>query len=141
MTLKKIDHIGIAVSDLKQTVKIYEILTGKKPDHFEEVTSEKVRTAFFALGESCLELLEATSEDSPIAKFIAKKGKGGIHHICLEVTDLSKKLAELKKHGIRLIDENPKQGAQGKLVAFVHPDSTGGVLIELSQNFTCDFVE
>jgi len=132
MTLKKIDHIGIAVEDLKQATKIYEILTGKKPDHVEEVPSEKVKAAFFSVGESHLELLEATSEESPIAKFISKRGKGGIHHICIEVDDIKKKLAELKKNGIQLIDEKPKQGAHGKLVAFVHPNSTGGVLIELS---------
>lgn len=133
MIFKKIDHIGIAVQDLKQATKIYEILTGKKPDHLEDVPSEKIKTAFFSVGESHLELLEATSEESPIAKFISKRGRGGIHHICLEVDDLEKKLAVLKKNGIRLIDESPKKGAHGRLIAFVHPNSTGGVLIELSQ--------
>ena len=88
---------------------------------------------FFSVGESNIELLEATSEDSPIAKFIQKHGKGGIHHICVEVGDIYAKLEELKKQGVRLIDESPRLGAHGKLVAFVHPKSMGDVLIELSQ--------
>lgn len=131
--VQKIDHIGIAVEDLAEAIPLYELLLGKKVDHREEVPDQRVKTAFFATGESSIELLEAISEDSPIAKFINKHGKGGIHHICVEVGDIYAKLEELKKQGVRLIDESPRLGAHGKLVAFVHPKSMGDVLIELSQ--------
>lgn len=131
--LNKIDHIGIAVEDLEAAIKLYTALVGKAPDHLEEVASEKVRTAFFRVGESNLELLQATDPQSPIAKFIAKQGRGGIHHVCVEVNDIHAKLKELKAQGITLIDEEPKTGAHGKLVAFVHPKALGGVLLELSQ--------
>lgn len=131
--LKKIDHIGIAVEDLQESVKLYELLTGVKVSHIEEVESEKVKTAFFEVGESHIELLEATDPASPIAKFIQKQGRGGIHHICVEVEDIHKKLAELKASGVTLIDEKPKPGAHGCFVAFVHPKGLGGVLLELSQ--------
>jgi methylmalonyl-CoA/ethylmalonyl-CoA epimerase len=132
--LKKIDHIGIAVESLDQYIPLYNALTGSKPNHFEEVTDQKVKAAFYDVGESSFELLEATADDSPIAKFIAKNGRGGIHHVCVEVDDIELKLAELKEAGVRLIDEKPRQGAHGKLVAFVHPKSLGGVLLELSQD-------
>ena len=131
--LKKIDHIGIAVEDLQKSVNIYKTLTGVEPDHFEEIVSEKVKTAFFTVGESHLELLQATDPESPIAKFIEKNGRGGIHHVCVQVDDIRAKLAELKASGVRLIHEEPIAGAHGKLVAFVHPKDMGGVLIELSQ--------
>lgn len=131
--LQKIDHIGIAVENLAQAIPIYTALTGHPPEHFEDIPKEKVKTAFFSVGESNLELLEATSSESPIAKFIAKNGRGGIHHICVAVADIVVKIAELKAKGIALIDETPRQGAHGKLVAFIHPKGTGGVLIELSQ--------
>lgn len=131
--VQKIDHIGIAVEDLADVTSLYELLLGKKPDHSEEVPDQRVKTVFFSAGESNIELLEATSADSPIAKFIEKNGKGGIHHICVEVGDIYAKLDELKKQGVRLIDESPRLGAHGKLVAFVHPKSMGDVLIELSQ--------
>lgn len=129
----KIDHIGIAVTSLADSVPLYTALVGESPDHFEEVASEKVKTAFFSVGESHLELLEATDPSSPIAKFIEKNGRGGIHHICVAVDNIQAKLAELKAAGVQLIDEIPKRGAHGKWVAFVHPKSMGGVLIELSQ--------
>jgi methylmalonyl-CoA/ethylmalonyl-CoA epimerase len=131
--LKKIDHIGIAVPKLDEAVKLYTAISGHAPEHFEEVADQKVKTAFFSVGESNLELLEATAPDSPIAKYIEKQGRGGIHHICVAVDDVAKKLVELKAAGIILIDEKPRRGAHNKLVAFVHPKSTGGVLIELSQ--------
>lgn len=129
----KIDHIGIAVTSLVESIPLYTALIGQGPNHFEEVVSEKVKTAFFKVGESHLELLEATDPTSPIAQFLAKNGRGGIHHICVTVDNIHDKLAELKAAGIQLIHETPKQGAQGKLVAFVHPKSMGGVLLELSQ--------
>jgi methylmalonyl-CoA/ethylmalonyl-CoA epimerase len=132
--LQKIDHIGIAVENLAGAVPIYAALTGHPPEHFEDIPKEKVKTAFFSVGESNLELLEATDPESPIAKFIAKNGRGGIHHVCVAVKDIVAKIAELKAAGIPLVDEVPRQGAHGKLVAFVHPKGTGGVLIELAQD-------
>ena len=132
-SVQKIDHIGIAVENLEDAVAVYAILVGKGPDHQEEVLDQKVKTAFFSVGESHIELLEPTTPDSPIAQFMKKHGKGGIHHICVEVSDIYEKLAELKKQGVRLIDDEPRLGAQGKLVAFVHPKAMKDVLIELSQ--------
>ena len=131
---KKIDHIGIAVEDLDEAVKRYTQLLGKDPEHFEEVADQKVKTAFFSVGESNLELLESTSPDGPIGKFIAKQGRGGIHHLCVEVEDIEATIAAYKAAGIQLIDETPRIGAHNKLVAFVHPKSTGGILLELSQD-------
>ncbi|MBI2981683.1 MAG: methylmalonyl-CoA epimerase [Deltaproteobacteria bacterium] len=129
----KIDHIGIAVPDLKAAVSLYSKLLGKKPDHFEEVLEQKARTAFFSVDDTHLELLESTSPDGPIGKFIEKQGRGGIHHLCIQVEDIEKTLEEYKRAGILLIDEKPRIGARGKKIAFVHPKSTGGVLIELSE--------
>lgn len=131
---KKIDHIGIAVENLEEAVVRYTQLLGKGPEHFEEVEEQKVKTAFFSVGESNLELLESTSPDGPIGKFIAKQGRGGIHHICVEVEDIEATLKAYKEAGVQLIDETPRIGAHGKKVAFVHPKSTGGVLLELSQS-------
>lgn len=131
--IKKIDHLGIAVPSLEAAIKLYQSLLGCEPDHIEAVAEQKVRAAFFPLGESNLELLEATSPDSPIAKFIEKRGSGGIHHICVEVEDIDGCLAAYKAAGVQLIDEKPRIGAHGKRVAFVHPKSTGGVLLELSE--------
>lgn len=131
--LKKIDHVGIAVENLEKSLPIYTALTGHAPEHLEHIASENVKAAFFSVGESKLELLEATDPSSPIAKYMQKNGRGGIHHICVAVDDIVAKLAELKKAGVQLIDETPKRGAHGKLVAFIHPKSMGGVLIELSQ--------
>jgi methylmalonyl-CoA epimerase len=133
MSFKKIDHIGIAVENLDEAVKTYTALLGKKPEHYEEVLEQKAKTAFFGVGETNLELLQSTSPDGPIGKFIEKNGRGGIHHICLQVEDIEKTLEEYKKAGVQLIDQKPRVGAHGKLIAFVHPKSTGGVLLELSQ--------
>lgn len=129
---KKVDHIGIAVEDLDAAIELYRGLTGNDPDHIEDVEDQRVRTAFFGMGESNLELLFPTSPDSPIAKSLEKRGPG-IHHICLEVDDLEGELARLKERGVRLIDETPRVGAHNKKIAFIHPKAMGGVLIELSQ--------
>ncbi len=128
----KIDHIGIAVPHLKEAVRLYSSLLGIEPDHEEEIQEQKVRTAFYEIGESHFELLEPTHPESPIAKFLEKRGPG-IHHICIQVQGIEKRLEELKAQGIQLIDEKPRKGAHGKKVAFVHPKSTGGVLLELSE--------
>ena len=135
MKLKNIDHIGIAVPDLDAAIKTYTVLLGKGPEHLEEVEEQKAKTAFFAVDDTNLELLQSTSPDGPIGKFIAKNGgRGGIHHICIQVENLEAALADYKKQGIQLIDEKPRMGAHGKMIAFVHPKSTGGVLLELSQS-------
>ncbi len=130
--VEKIDHIGIAVKSLDNALKFYETL-GIKPYHFEEVESQKVKTAFIKVGDTNIELLESTSEEGPIAKYIAKKGEG-IHHICYEVENVRLALEKMKSEGFKLIDENPKPGAHGKIVAFIHPKSTNGVLTELAQD-------
>jgi methylmalonyl-CoA/ethylmalonyl-CoA epimerase len=129
---RKIDHIGIAVQSLEESLKIYETGFSLKLQCIEDVPDQKTRVAMLPVGESRLELLEATEADSPIARFIARRG-GGIHHICFQVDDISAELDKLRDAGVRLIDEMPRAGAEGKLTAFVHPSSTGGVLIELSQ--------
>ncbi len=134
MKILKVDHIGIAVPNLEDAVRLYEILLGKKPDHYEAVPEQNARTAFFAAGESNLELLQSTSAEGVIAKFIEKNGgRGGIHHICIQVDDIEAALAEYEAQGITLIDKTPRIGAHGKKIAFVHPKSTGGVLLELSE--------
>ncbi|MDD2553912.1 MAG: methylmalonyl-CoA epimerase [Desulfotomaculaceae bacterium] len=129
--LKKIDHIGIAVKDLAEATKFYEAL-GLKPVGTEIVEEQKVKVAFFPLGDSEVELLESTAPDGPIAKFIEKNG-AGIQHIAFRVDNIEKALANLKEQGIRLIDEKPRYGAGGAKIAFLHPKSTFGVLIELSE--------
>ena len=129
---KQIAHIGIAVKDLEKSVQFYTELLGLTCFGYETVESEKVRTAFLKIGETRLELLEATSPDSPIAQFIEKKGEG-IHHVALQVDNSIERLEFLKDQGIKLINEVPKQGAHGNLVAFLHPKSTNGVLLELCQ--------
>ena len=128
---KKIDHVGIAVKNLEEAIKVWEGL-GLKVDEIEEVPDQKVRTAIIHVGESRIELLEPTAGDSPIAKFIAKRGEG-IHHIALGVDDIEKHLEELKAKGYRLIDEKPRIGAGGAKIAFVHPKAVTGVLLELCQ--------
>lgn len=130
--MNKIEHIGIAVSNLEEAIKTYEQLLGTPCYKQEEVRSEGVKTAFFQVGESKIELLEATTETSPIASFIAKKGQG-IHHISFDVTDIEASMAELKDQGFQLLNEQPKSGADNKLVAFLHPKSSNGVLVELCQ--------
>jgi methylmalonyl-CoA/ethylmalonyl-CoA epimerase len=131
--VRKIEHIGIAVENIEQSLKIYEEVLGSKCYKTEIVVSEAVKTAFIALGESKIELLEATSEDSPIAQFLNKKGKG-IHHIAFDVDNLENELDRLSKLGYQLIHKSPKNGADNKLIAFLHPKSTDGVLIELCQD-------
>ncbi|MBI1910097.1 MAG: methylmalonyl-CoA epimerase [Deltaproteobacteria bacterium] len=130
---RKVDHIGIAVPDLKAAEALFERLLGKGADRHETVEDQKVTTAFFAIGETSLELLQATDPESPIARFLKKNGRGGIHHICFEVEGIEEILARYKRDGVQLIDEKPRIGAHGKKIAFIHPKSTGGVLIELSE--------
>jgi len=127
----KIDHIGIAVNSLADAEKNYRDL-GFHFDHIEAVEEQKVKVAFFHCGDSHIELLEPTSEDSPIAKFISKRGSG-IHHLCVEVDDLETALEQYAAKGVRLINEKPVIGAGGCRVAFVHPRSTQGVLLELKE--------
>lgn len=130
--MEKIEHIGIAVANLDASLIIYEKLFGKTAYKQEEVVSEGVKTAFFKTGVNKIELLEATNPESPIAKFIAKKGEG-IHHIAFEVDDIVVEIKRLKNEGFIVLNEIPKKGADNKLVAFLHPKSTSGVLIELCQ--------
>jgi methylmalonyl-CoA epimerase len=130
--IRKIDHIGIAVPDLEAAVAAFAAVLGTQPFSIEEVPDQKVRTAFFAAGDTNLELLVPTSHDSPISSFLEKRG-AGLHHLCFEVPDLEAALAECKANGMRLIDETPRIGAHGKRIAFLHPKSTGGVLIELCE--------
>ena len=129
----KIDHIGIATRGIQDAMSFYRDALGLDVIETEEVAEQKVRVAMLPIGESRIELLEATSEDSPISRFLEKRGPG-IHHIAVRVDDIHVALANLKQKGARLIDEEPRKGAGGCLVAFVHPSSTGGVLLELVQN-------
>ena len=130
--IEKIEHIGIAVKNLDEANKIYEQLLGTPPYKIETVDSEGVTTSFFKTGESKVELLQATKDESAIAKFIAKKGEG-IHHIAFAVNDIHKEIKRLKEGGYTIINESPKKGADNKLVCFVHPKNTKGVLIEMCQ--------
>lgn len=128
----KINHLGIATKGIDEALKFWSDALGLENVHTEVVEDQKVRVAMLPLGESRIELLEPTSDDSPISKFLEKRG-GGIHHIAVEVTDIEASLAQLKEKGMRLIDESPRIGAEGCLVAFVHPSSANGVLLELVQ--------
>jgi methylmalonyl-CoA/ethylmalonyl-CoA epimerase len=128
----KIDHIGIATRGIEEAMTFYRDVMGLDVGEIEEVAEQKVRVAMLPIGESRIELLEATSEDSPISRFLEKRGPG-IHHIAVSVDDIRAALANLSAKGARLIDEEPRHGANGCLVAFVHPSSTGGVLLELVQ--------
>jgi|SRR5690554_37421 len=130
--MNKIEHIGIAVKNIEESIKIYEQLLKTKCYKIEEVKSEGVKTAFFKIGESKIELLEATNPESPIAKFIDKRGMG-MHHIAFDVTDIEAEIERLEKEGFQLIQKSPKDGADNKLIAFLHPKSTSGVLWELCQ--------
>tara|TARA_A100001391_G_scaffold171791_1_gene133208 strand:- start:227 stop:634 length:408 start_codon:yes stop_codon:yes gene_type:complete len=130
--MEKIEHIGIAVKNISEANKTYEALLGSAPYKSEKVESEGVETSFFRCGESKIELLEATDPDSPIANFIEKRGEG-IHHIAFAVTDIWAEMERLKNEGFTLLSEKPKKGADNKLVAFVHPKSANGVLVELCQ--------
>ena len=133
--MNKIEHIGIAVKSLENSNDLFEKLFGEPHYKIEDVESEGVKTAFFKIGNNKIELLEATNENSPIAKFIEKKGEG-IHHIAFDVDDIKKEIKRLKKEGFVVLNEKPKKGADNKLVAFLHPKSTNGVLIELCQECT-----
>lgn len=128
----KINHLGIATKGIDEALKFWADSLGLENVHTETVEDQKVRVAMLPVGESRIELLEPTSDDSPISKFLEKRG-GGIHHIAVEVDDILAALEKLKSQGARLIDEKPRIGAEGCLVAFVHPGSTGGVLLELVQ--------
>lgn len=128
----KVDHIGIAVKNLEESLKFYTEVLGLKAMGTEVVEEQKVRVAFIPCGDSELELLESTSPDGPIAKFIEKNGEG-IQHIAIKVDNIQATLAELKEKGVRLIDEKPRYGAGGASIAFLHPKATGGVLLELSE--------
>lgn len=130
--MNKIEHIGIAVKDMEASCNLYEKLLGSACYKKEEVASEGVNTAFFKTGENKIELLTATSADSPIAKFLENKGEG-IHHIAFEVDDIVAEMRRLKDEGFKLLNETPKLGADHKLVCFVHPKGTNGVLVELCQ--------
>jgi methylmalonyl-CoA/ethylmalonyl-CoA epimerase len=132
MNMNKIEHIGIAVKNIQESNKLFSALFNKKPYKQEEVKSEHVITSFFETGESKIELLQATDPESAIAKFIEKKGEG-IHHIAFDVTNIKEELERLEKEGFTVITKEPKKGADNKLVAFLHPKSTNGVLIELCQ--------
>ena len=128
----RIEHIGIAVKDIAASQELFKKLFGKAHYKVEAVESEGVSTSFFQIGPNKIELLEATSADSPIAKFIEKKGEG-IHHIAFEVADIEAEIARLKEEGFQVLHETPKDGADNKKIAFLHPKSTNGVLIELCQ--------
>ena len=128
----KIEHIGIAVKNIEQSNDLFTKLFGKAPYKMEKVESENVSTSFFMIGESKIELLEATNPDSAIAKFIDKKGEG-IHHIAYEVENIIEEMKRLKDEGFTLLSEEPKRGADNKLICFLHPKGTNGVLIELCQ--------
>ena len=129
---RKIDHIGIAVRSIDAALKVYGAGLGLGIESVEDVPDQKTRVAMIPIGESHLELLEAMEQDSPVGKFISKRGEG-LHHICFQVDDLVEELTKLKTAGVRLIDESPRTGAGQCLVAFIHPSSTAGVLVELSQ--------
>ena len=130
--MKKIEHIGIAVKSLEQSNSVFEKLLNTLCYKTEDVQSEGVKTSFFSLGDSKIELLESTSADSAIAGFLEKRGEG-VHHIAFAVDDIHSELNRLRDEGYRIIGDGPKPGADNKLVAFLHPKSTGGVLIELCQ--------
>ena len=132
LDMKKIEHLGIAVKNMEDSNALFEKLLGVAPYKQEEVASEGVMTSFFKNGPNKIELLSATETDGPIAKFIEKKGEG-IHHVAFEVEDIVAEMERLKKEGFTLLNEKPKKGADNKLVAFVHPKTANGVLVELCQ--------
>ncbi len=133
-SVDRVDHIGIAVADLEEAKKFYTEMLGMKATGEEVVEEQKVKVCFIPSGDSELELLESTSPDGPIAKFIEKNGgRNGIQHIALRVDNIEQTIADLKGKGVRMIDETPRYGAGGSSIAFVHPKSTGGILVELCQ--------
>lgn len=127
-----IDHIGVAVKSIEGALKFWEGSLGIQCTGVEEVTEQKVKTAFLPLKDTEIELLEATGDDSTVAKFIEKRGEG-LHHVAIRVPDVKRALSELKEKGVRLIDETPRRGAGGTTIAFIHPSATGGVLLELTE--------
>ncbi len=129
---KKISHIGIAVASIEEASPFYRDVLGMEFEGTEVVEEQKVKVAFFAVGESRIELLEPTAADSPVAKFLEKNGPG-VHHVAYEVADLEQRLAALKAEGVRLIDESPRTGAHSTRIAFMHPKASGGVLTELCE--------
>tara|TARA_B100000508_G_scaffold141097_1_gene147111 strand:+ start:223653 stop:224057 length:405 start_codon:yes stop_codon:yes gene_type:complete len=133
--MRKIEHIGIAVRNLEEAIPTYEKMLNTSCYKIEEVESEGVKTAFFKIGESKIELLEASKSDSPIAKYIEKRG-AGMHHIAYDVEDIHSEIERLEKEGFQLIQSSPKNGADNKLIAFLHPKSTAGTLVELCQERT-----
>lgn len=132
---KKIEHIGIAVKDLQKSNELFSKLFGKDHYKVEKVESENVSTSFFMLGETKIELLEASSPDSAIAKFIEKKGEG-IHHIAYAVDDVVEEMKRLENEGFEVLNKEPKKGADNKLICFLHPKSTNGILVELCQDIS-----
>lgn len=132
MNMKNIDHIGIAVSNIQESLSFWQASLGIEPHGIEEIADRKLRTAFLPVGNTNIELLEATGAESTIAKFIEKRGEG-LHHIAIRVDDIDAALAELKAKGVQLIDETPRNGAGGARIAFVSPKSTHGVLLELCE--------
>ena len=133
MELTHIEHIGIAVKDLTESIKYYEEVLGLKCYSIEEVADQKVKTAFFKVGQTKIELLESTDPEGPIGKYIEKRGEG-IHHLAFHVNDLQNALDNAKDKGVRLIDEKPRKGAEGLNIAFLHPKSTNGVLTEFCED-------
>ena len=129
---EKIDHIGIAVKDLEKAMEFYRDQIGLEFKGTEVVEEQKVKVAFFPVGESKIELLESTEPDGPVGKFVEKKGEG-VHHLSFRVSNIEEKLQQLKEQGVALIDEKPRYGAGGARIAFLHPKSTGGVLVELCE--------
>ncbi|KXX67011.1 MULTISPECIES: methylmalonyl-CoA epimerase [unclassified Flammeovirga] len=132
MNISHIEHIGVAVENLEESIKYYEEVLGLKCYAIEEVEEQKVKTAFFKVGDTKIELLESTSEDGPIGKFVAKKGPG-MHHLAFAVKDIEKNLEDAEGKGVRLLDKTPRKGAEGLDIAFLHPKSTHGVLTELCE--------
>jgi methylmalonyl-CoA/ethylmalonyl-CoA epimerase len=132
VSAEKIDHLGIAVKDLAAASKRFATLLGVSPSATEEVPSEGVRVAFFAVGESRFELLEPMNKESPVARFLEKRGEG-IHHVCLRVKDVVAEVARLRAEGLEFVGAAPRPGAGGHQVAFIHPRSAGGILVELAQ--------
>ena len=133
---QKIDHVAIAVRSLSSALKFYSDALGLNDWRIEDVPDQKTRVAFLPIGESRIELLEATSEDSPITRFIAKRGEG-LHHICIQVQNLDAEIERLRARGVQFVDQEPRVGAGGCQIIFIHPSSAAGVLIELSQPCAC----
>ncbi len=133
MNVSHIEHIGIAVKDLEESIRFYEEMLGQKCYAIEEVEEQKVKTAFFMVGETKIELLESTDPEGPIGKFIEKKGEG-VHHLAFAVKGIEAALNNMEEKGVRLIDKTPRKGAEGLDIAFLHPKSTHGVLMELCED-------